>query len=142
MKATIIKYLYGLVAMAVSFLTPIKPYIMIVGTAVLLDAFIAIYLAIRQNGPSAFESKRLKDTVAKTFIYIGALLLTRQIDLLYNIDTVMRVIFGVILLTELRSIDEKYYRLYGKSLFNWIINRLPNMNKEKDKTENNGGFKD
>jgi len=133
MKSFIAKYWIATITSLTAFLVPVKPYLMIVGTAVVLDAFIAVYAATKLGGAEAFQSKKLKDTVAKTVIYMGAIILTRQIDLIYDMDTIMRIIFGVILLTELRSIDEKYFKLYGKSLFKYIFDRLPNMNKEKDK---------
>lgn len=137
MKEIIAKYWAVCFAAFVSFYTPISPYINIVGTAVVLDFGIAVYAAVKKDGWSAFESKRAKDTVAKTFIYMGAIILTRQVDLVNGTDVIMRVIFGVILLTELRSIDEKYYALYKKSLFKWIIESLPNMNKHKEQKDAN-----
>ena len=124
-------------AMISAFLVPIKPYLFVVGFAVILDAFIAIYTAVRIGGHKAFKSNKLKDTIAKSIIYFLAIVLTRHMDLAFELDFTVKVISGTILLVELRSIDEKYFLLYGKSLFKYLIEKLPNVNKEKEKDNQN-----
>jgi hypothetical protein len=136
MKLLFFKYFTGITTMCSAFLMPIKSYLFLVGFAVLLDAVIAIYTAVKDGGHTAFKSKRLKDTVAKSAIYFLAIILSRHIDLAFELDFALKVMAGTVLLIEMRSVDEKYFKLYGKSLFKVLIDHLPNVNKEKDKAEN------
>lgn len=131
-KTLILKWTTGILAAFGAFVLPIKPYLLVVGLAVALDMFIAVYAKVKIKGWQAFQSKRMKDTVAKSGIYFGAVLLGHGIDLAFEISFILRTISLYILLTELKSIDEKYFELYGKSLFKWLIESLPNMNKQKD----------
>jgi hypothetical protein len=133
MKTFLSKYLLAFFISVSAFLIPIKPYLVVVGLAIALDVVIAVAVAIKINGKEGFQSKRLKDTISKSAIYFGALVLARGIEIAFTVDFVMKVVAGIMLATELRSIDEKYYKLYKKSLFGWVIDRLPNMNKEKNK---------
>lgn len=135
MKTFLSKYLFAFLISVSAFLMPIKPYLVVVGLAIALDVIIAVAVAIKIKGKEGFESKRLKDTVAKSIIYFTALLLARGIELAFGVEFVMKVVAGIMLATELRSIDEKYYKLYQKSLFGWMIDKLPNMNKQKNSHE-------
>ncbi len=132
MKTFLSKYLFAFFISVSAFLVPIKPYLVVVGLAIALDVIIAVAVAIKIKGKEGFQSKRLKDTISKSIIYFAALLLARGIEIAFEVDFVMKVVAGIMLATELRSIDEKYYKLYQRSLFGWVIDRLPNMNKEKD----------
>ena len=133
MKTFLSKYVFAFFISVSAFLIPIKPYLLVVGLAIALDVIIAVSVAIKIKGKEGFQSKRLKDTISKSIIYFAALLLAIGIELAFGVEFVMKVIAGIMLATELRSIDEKYYILYKRSLFGWVIDRLPNMNKEKDK---------
>lgn len=136
MKTFVSKYLSAFLVSVSAFLVPIKPYLVVVGLAISLDVIIAVAVAIKIQGKEGFQSKRLKDTIAKSIIYFTALLLARGIELAFGVEFVMKVVAGIMLATELRSIDEKYYKLYQKSLFGWMIDKLPNMNKQKNNHEN------
>jgi len=136
MKTFFSKYLFAFFISVSAFLVPIKPYLLVVGLAIALDVIIAVAVAIKIKGKEGFQSKRLKDTIAKSIIYFTALLLARGIELAFGVEFVMKVVAGIMLATELRSIDEKYYKLYQKSLFGWMIDKLPNMNKQKNSHEN------
>lgn len=136
MKTFLSKYFLAFLVSVSAFLVPIKPYLVVVGLAISLDVIIAVAVAIKIQGKEGFQSKRLKDTIAKSIIYFTALLLARGIELAFGVEFVMKVVAGIMLATELRSIDEKYYKLYQKSLFGWMIDKLPNMNKQKNNHEN------
>lgn len=136
MKAYTIKLILKASIVISAFLFHIWKYLVVVGIAVSLDVFIAVWTAIKLHGWEAYDSKRMKDTVAKSGIYFGAILLAHGIDIAFEVDFILRTAAFYILLTEVKSIDEKYYVLYKKSLFKWLIESLPNMNKQKDK--NNG----
>ena len=132
LKNFLVKHFFAFVLSFSAFLFPIKPYLLVIGLAISLDVIIAVAVAIKIKGIEGFESKRLKDTIAKAIIYFTALLLSRGIELAFGVDFILRVVAGIMLVTELRSIDEKYYILYKKSLFKWMLDKLPNMNKQKN----------
>lgn len=133
MKTIITKYFFAAIVSVSAFLVPIEPYLLVVGLAISLDVIIAVAVSIKIEGKEGFKSNRLKDTVAKSIIYFTALLLSRGIEVAFGVEFIMKVVAGIMLATELRSIDEKYYKLYKKSLFGWVIEKLPNMNKEKNR---------
>lgn len=133
-KQVVLKFLVAASATLAAFFIPIQKYLYLVGIAITLDMFIAIWAAIKEFGHEGFQSSRLKDSGAKTFIYVGCIILMHQAEKIYEVDFLVKTVTTYFLITELRSIDEKYYRLYGKSIFKWIIDRLPNMNKEKTKS--------
>ena len=132
MKTYIVNLLIKLTIVLSAFMLPIQNFLVLVGIAVFLDAFVAIAATIKINGWESVQSKRLKDTVVKSLIYFLALCLSHATDIAFDFDWSAKVVAGFIALTEMKSIDEKYYLLSGKSLFKGVIGLMPNMNKERD----------
>lgn len=139
MKAYTLKLLTNLIIVLSVFFYPIKQYLILIGIAIVLDVVIAVYATIKLDGFESFQSKRLKDTAVKSLIYFLAISLARQIDIAYGMDLMVRVLAGFLAMTEMKSIDEKYYKIYGKSLFKAIIHLMPNMNKERERNDGSKG---
>lgn len=123
-----------LIAYIIAFLTPVFPFFVLTGAVITLDAFTGVKASIKKG--EQFSSKRLKDTVTKGLVYQSALLIAHICDVVFKLNFCLTVIGGWIVFTELKSIDENYFVISGKRIFKEIINRLPNMHKEKNRRKN------
>ena len=118
LKTTLITFLV--------FITPIKGLLFLISFAVGFDTAFAIYVAIKQNGISAFKSTKLFNIVIKTFFYMGSILFGFLIDKhildekLFDISfLISKTITVVWLYIEIKSIDETSMKLGNRSL--WVI---------------------
>jgi hypothetical protein len=114
-----------------SFYLEAEKFIGLITGFVLLDAFIAIAVAIRLGGREAYQSQRLKDTPVKWAIYMFVLLMAYGVEMVFKVPLALKGVAVFLGYTESKSIDEKYYKWKGKHLLKGLIDMLPNMNKNK-----------
>ena len=118
--------IYAILAIAIAFLTPIIPLILIVGLAIFLDTFIAIYKAYKLN--EKITSKKLSAVVSKMVLYqsaiIGFFCIEKYIlgDLTIMLTSIPLVLTKLVAVTLLfiegQSIIENYSAVSGINIFN------------------------
>jgi len=112
-------------AIAIAFLTPIIPLILIVGLAIFLDTFIAVYKAYRLN--ETITSRKLSAIVSKMVLYqsaiIGVFCIEKYIlgDIVIMVTSIPLVLTKLVAVTllfiESQSIVENYSAYSGINIF-------------------------
>ena len=133
--------IYAIFAIFIAFLTPIVPLILIVGCAIFLDTFIAIYKAYKLN--ETITSKKLSSIVSKMVLYqcaiIGFFCIEKYIlgdfTLMFtNIPLILtKLVTTTLLFIEGQSIVENYSAISGINLFNKFKEMLDRTEKIKKK---------
>jgi len=123
MKAYLTTLLGGLAAL----LTPIKPLILMAFFAIVLDTYFGIWKTVRKDGWKAVRSRRLSDTITKSLLYVGAIIvifLAEQFILsdifknYTNVQFMLTKLFTLFcLITEVKSMSESYKDVTGKNLW-------------------------
>jgi len=137
MKTYILNLIANLLVVCTAFFTPMNTFLLAIGIAVALDAIIAIATVIKTEGHHKVQSRRMNDTAIKTIVYFGAMCLARSLEILYDVDWLVRILGGYLILIQMKSVDEKWEKLFGNSIFKVVINSFPNMKREQDKEDNN-----
>lgn len=135
------EHLYLFSISLVSFLSPTVPLILFVGFVSTVDLFVA-YKVNNIKYKESFSSEKLKGLLIKLAIYSVCLLTARGIDVFILNDNQLNIILkftvGYIVLSELRSLDEKYKKMYGKFLIKEVTDVFYSIvNKYKPKTDKN-----
>lgn len=116
-------------------LVPIHPALISVMCLPLVDLALALLCAKRAKEP--VTSSGLKRTVAKVLMYEAATILAfvTETSLLGGLVPVVRMVTGLIGMTELKSCLEHLDTLGGNPLFASILNRLAPPKNEDSKDE-------
>ncbi len=138
MKTYIATVLANLTIVIAAFFAPMSSFLLAIGIAVALDAIVAIGAVIKLEGYHKVQSRRMNDTAIKTIVYFGAMCLARSLEIVMEVDWLVRVLGGYLILIQMKSVDEKWEKLFGNSIFKVIINSFPNMKREQDKEDTNG----
>ena len=114
--------IFGIV---LTFLTPIKPLILIVGVAIALDTFYGVRRA-KKTGEKV-TSRKLSKIISKMVLYQSAVVLFFCVEkfilgdiigLFTNIPLILtKIVTTVLLYIEATSISESYEIMYGVSLW-------------------------
>lgn len=64
------------------------------------------------------------DVVVKSIYYFSAIGVSHWIENLFDLGLALKITAGYIAFIELSSIDENYYKMTGKRLFKYIIDKL------------------
>ncbi len=114
--------IFGIV---LTFLTPIKPLILIVGVAIALDTFYGVRRA-KKTGEKV-TSRKLSKIISKMVLYQSAVILFFCVEkfilgdiigLFTNIPLILtKIVTTVLLYIEATSISESYEIMYGVSLW-------------------------
>ena len=122
---TMKEIIYGVILSITTILTPIKPFIFLIGLFVLLDTALGVYSTVKTKGLKYFRSNKLFNIVVKSFFYMLTVVLSFLVDtyifggsLLGISNLIMKTLSILILYIELKSIDENLIKLGNKSL--WI----------------------
>jgi len=117
-----------------AFLLPIHGLIIAVGLTIFADTLIGIYKAKKLNGWKSVSSRKLSAIVSKMFLYQGALILFFVIDIFILGEFILifigipffltKVLAATLCLIELKSIDENYKIISGKSIWQQFKNIL------------------
>lgn len=127
-------------------LTPIKPLILIAFSAIIFDTYFGLWKTVRTKGWKAIRSRRLSDTITKTLLYVGAIVMIYMsekymlggiVDHYAHIDNVLTKAFTLFcVVTEGKSINESYYTVTGKNLWNSFISLVKRAREESEKHGN------
>ena len=124
-------------------LTPIKPFILLAFAAIVLDTYFGIWKSVRLNGFKSIRSRRLSDTITKTFLYVGGIVmiflsekyvLDGLVDDYIKMDNLLtRAFTGFCLWTEGKSVNESYHAVTGKNLWNNFMLFMKRTREKSDK---------
>lgn len=142
-------YLSTILFSFLAVIAPIKPLIILAFGAIILDTYFGLWKTVRLKGWKAIRSRRLSDTITKSFLYVGGILLIffaemyilQDITSKYtSIDNFLTKTFTIFcLVVEAKSINESYYEVKGvnlwKSMIVFIQRARETSNKIKDGTE-------
>ena len=115
---TMLKYVL-LPVMAI--FAPITPMLITTLVLIFLDLISGIWASIKRG--EKFKSAALRRTITKIFVYEVAILasyLTEQY-LIGNTLPLVKLVSGVIAVTELSSLYENLNTIYGSNIFNKIL---------------------
>lgn len=118
-----------LLTMLISFVSPIQGLFLIVGMAVFLDTFYAIYASIKLKGLKSITSHKLFNSTIKTFFYMGTILMAYSASIyitdgkLFSIELFLpKFICGFWMFIEIKSIDETNIKLGNQSFLDTLKN--------------------
>ena len=116
------------------FFMPIIPFMALTGFVVMLDMWIGIRASKRLGIP--ITSRRAKDTITKGIVYASALIVFHACEVLFKLPIPMlEVTGGLIVYTELTSIDENYHALTGKKFFAQLKRFLKTNSNPEDENK-------
>ena len=123
MKTYLTTLLGGLAAL----LTPIKPLILMAFFAIVLDTYFGVWKTVRKDGWKAVRSRRLSDTITKSLLYVGAIIviflaekfiLSDVFENYTKVEFMLTKLFTLFcLMTEVKSMSESYKEVTGKNLW-------------------------
>lgn len=109
-----------------SILAPVTPLIIIAILFIWLDMFFGIWRSVKLGGWKAFRSRRLSNTVSKSFLYSGGILvvfflekyvLADILGLFVSVDLILTKAFTFFCtFIEIKSINESYEDITGKNI--------------------------
>lgn len=136
--------LINLLTLFVAFLGPkTMNFLYAIGIAVVLDNVLAIYHVVFYEDRRKFLSERFfSGFILKTLVYLLILTLCVFLGKITHID-IIYIVSGGILFNELKSIDEKFTKLFKFSLFSKIFDSIEKALNLNNPSKNiNKGNKD
>lgn len=116
----------------ISFFAPTGQWILFIGFLVMMDMFSAL-IAAHKTGKE-IESRKMMRTILKFIAYGMAVMCAHYISaLFFPTMPILQAISALIATIELKSIDENYKVIFGKSFFNTLISAL-----DKQRTQPKG----
>ena len=123
----------------VSFLLPIKGFLLAVGLMVLLDTIVGIYTTIKLNGRKSYQSTKLFNFVVKSFFYGSTICIMYVIDYFligvggfFGISLISSKVVSIIFIyIELKSIDESSQKLDNPPFYVMIKNLFTKLKSLK-----------
>ena len=120
-------YLTTIFGALAALLTPIKPLILMAFFAIVLDTYFGIWKTVRKDGWKAVRSRRLSDTITKSLLYVGAIIviflaekfiLADVFQSYTKVEFMLTKLFTLFcLMTEVKSMSESYKEVTGKNLW-------------------------
>jgi hypothetical protein len=120
-------YFTTLIASLTALLTPIKPLILMAFFAIVLDTYFGIWKTVRLKGWAGVRSRRLSDTITKSLLYVGAIIVIFLAEkyILFDVfqsytsvEYMLTKLFTLFcLMTEVKSMSESYKEVTGKNLW-------------------------
>jgi hypothetical protein len=120
-------YFTTLLASLTALLTPIKPLILMAFFAIVLDTYFGIWKTVRLKGWAGVRSRRLSDTITKSLLYVGAIIVIFLAEkyILFDVfqsytsvEFMLTKLFTLFcLMTEVKSMSESYKEVTGKNLW-------------------------
>lgn len=115
------------IAWIIIYISPLIPFMIIVTCFVIIDYFVGIQAAKKQEIP--ITSRRRKDSITKTLGYQATLMTAYLVERTFlPMFPVLKLMAGFIAYVEVTSIDEKVKVLTGKSFLKQITKRFPKFN--------------
>lgn len=138
-------YLIALGLSIATMLAPITPLILITFGAIILDLYFGLWKVVSLSGWKAIKSRRMSDTITKTLLYVGAIVMIFLAEKFIlvdisknytNIEFLLTKGFTLFcLITEGKSINESYHAVTGKNLWKNLIIFVQRAREEKDKSK-------
>lgn len=131
--------LVNLLIVFVAFLGPkTMNFLYAIGIAIFLDNLMAIYYVVYLDDRRKFLSERMfTGFVLKTLVYLLIITLCVFLGRITNLDIVYIVSAGI-LFNELKSIDEKFEKIFKFSVFGKIIDLIGkalNVSSKNEKSD-------
>ncbi len=124
-------------------IAPVKPLIYVAILAILLDTAFGIWRSVKKNGYASFKSRKLSQTISKTFLYSLAIVFVFFVEKYIAADLVAHFIAIELILTkavalfcvfvEVVSINESYYSVTGKNILKSLKSFVLRAKEEADK---------
>jgi hypothetical protein len=135
----ILTYFKVTLFVAITFLTPIKGFLILISLAVLFDTLFAIYATIKLNGRKSFQSTKLFNIVVKSFFYMSTIIFVFLIDKyiidenhLWGINLLFtKLTTGFWIYIEVKSWDETSQKLGNPPFMVILKNLITNAKKLK-----------
>ena len=136
-------YILSLSIAFLSILTPIQPLIIMAFAAIILDTYFGLWKTVKLFGFKAIRSRRLSDTITKSLLYVGGIVLIFFVEKYIlvgfskhytSIDNIFTKGFTLFcLMTEGKSINESYYAVTKVNIWNKLINFIKRARETSDK---------
>lgn len=121
---------------SVAILAPIHSTLIVVGILVFLDTVTGVWAALKKG--EKITSAKLRDSVSKLIIFqiavISAFVLEKY--LLQDLLPVSKMVAGIIGLVEATSLFENLNVIYGRNIFQSVIDKLGSSNKVNQPQQN------
>lgn len=120
MKTWLLHLWIGIVA----FISPLVPLAVLVSTLIATDFIFGIYRAYKIG--ELINSRKMGHTISKMFLYNMAVLTVFMLEkIIVGTDMQFtKIAVGVIVMVEVKSIDESFKILYGFSIYESIIGKI------------------
>ena len=118
------QWLINLLLTVSAVISPVIPLMVTVGLFIAFDFIVAIYKAHKKN--EGITSRKMGHSISKIILYTGAVLLTYLLEkyILIDIFPASKIVAGLIIMTETKSIDESFKTLYGFSFFEKLFGMI------------------
>jgi phage-related holin len=122
MKETFLKYATATAAFLISYFTPAIPLMLAIGFFLISD-FVTGIMAAKKRGEQ-ITSKKMRPSVTKGIGYMIAILVAMVFErhFLPGFE-VMKIVAGLIAFIEVKSLDENFRVITGKSLFKQFLKK-------------------
>ncbi len=139
MKSTFATLLISLLGV----MSPVIPMMLLAIAAIIFDTYFGIWKTVKLYGWKKVRSRRLSDTITKSFLYVGGInmifltehyILTGISDNYTSIDYILTKGFTLYcIVTEGKSINENYFEVTGKNIWKSIVEMVKRAKLESDK---------
>jgi phage-related holin len=122
MKETFQRYALPVAAYMISYFSPAFSMMMAIGFFIVMD-FITGIMAAQKRG-EVISSKKMRPTITKGIGYMAAILVAHVFgkNFLPNFE-VLKIVAGLIAFIEVKSLDENFRDITGKSLFKQFLKK-------------------
>lgn len=141
LTTTLKSSIFKILGIVIAFLIPIQPLILTVGLMILLDTVFGIYRAKKFN--QDITSRRLSQIISKMVLYQSSVILFFMMEKFILMDFIIiftsiplfltKIITITLCSIELKSIDENYQAVSGKSIwkgFKQLVARTQEIKKD------------
>jgi hypothetical protein len=136
-------YILALSISLLTMFTPIVPFVLLAFAAIILDLYFGLWKTIRLFGWRAVRSRRLSDTITKTLLYVGGIVMIFLAETFVlkglseqytNIEYILTKAFTLFCLTtEAKSINESYHAVTGKNIWASFVIFVQRARQEENK---------
>lgn len=131
-----------IIASICTILSPVVPMIVLAILMIFIDTAFGIWRTVQLKGWDNVLSKKLSDIFGKIIIYSLAILMAFFVEKYIAADLIAefisiellmtKIVAGAVVYTELKSIDEKYKQVTGKSFLRGLRKIVTRAKEEKD----------
>lgn len=121
-KDVVVKYTLIVLVYLITYFSPTFPMLLAIGFFVISD-FVTGIIAAKKRGETIC-SKKMRPTITKGIGYMVAILVAHVFQRHFSPSIeVMKIVSGLIAIIELKSIDENFRDITGKSLFKQFLKK-------------------